>query len=378
MRRMILPFLIILLTLSMTLVCYAGTDAPVTRAEFASILMAALDGKTIPSRRDETKPPAQFSDLPETDPHYGAVMSAAENGYINGYPDGSFKPNDPVTFEQMVTVMSSALQITADADGRDYLAEYADGGNVSAYAAGYMAENIRRGYIEISNSRVNPKQTITDSEARSYIEAVLSDNIAYGLNIPNETTQLILVTAGGYGVNTGKTRLYSKDANGIWQNIMNYNCYIGKSGFSGDKLLEGRSNTPIGLFTIGAVFGTGNNPGTNMAYRKIQPDDVWVDDPESGLYNTWQKRGENKGRWNSAENMNISAYSIGFVINYNTAERIPYAGSAFFFHVSNSPTQGCVGTSKANVMETVKWLDKDRNPMILMCPADELNTDAFT
>ena len=40
-------------------------------------------------------------------------------------------------------------------------------------------------------------------------------------------------------------------------------------------------------------------------------------------------------------------------------------GSAIFFHISSSPTAGCVGTSQEMVLEYLKVLDKDKNPYIL-------------
>jgi len=364
--------IILLLVFVMAVICYADTNTPVTRAEFASILVNAVNGRDIPDRVNAPVAPPVFSDVREGDEHYGAIMSAADKGYISGYPDGTFRPDEPIAFEQMVTMTSALLQMAADTDPGEILSGYTDGSSVSPYAAPYIAENIKRSYINIDGDLIHPGRTVDNSEAESYVSGVLSENIAYGLNIPDGTTQLILVTAGDYGVNAGRTRLYSKDKNGVWQNIINFDCYIGAAGFSDSKMLEGHNNTPVGLFTIGTVFGTGDNPGTNMEYRKIQPDDVWVDDPESEFYNTWQKRGDNNGQWNSAENMDISAYALGFVIDYNTEERIPYAGSAFFFHIYNEPTQGCVGTSRANVLKTVKWLEQEQNPMILMCPVEEL------
>ena len=373
MRRLFTPAIVImLLTAFMTDICYSETNAPVTRAEFASVLMGAIDGKAAPPRNEEVKTPAAFFDVPEGGAYYDAIMHAADKGYISGFPDGSFKPDAPITFEQMVTITSAMLRISADTDAADILSGYSDHDKVSPYAGAYIAENIKRGYINIENNEINPKRTVDKPEAEAYISMTLSENIAYGLNIPDETSQLIIVTADGYDRNAGRTHLYSKDQNGVWQNIKNFNCFIGEAGFSDDKLLEGRSNTPVGLFTIGTAFGAGDNPGTNMPYRQIQPDDVWVDDPQSELYNTWQKRGGNNGQWGSAENMNISAYRIGFVINYNTEEMVPYAGSAFFFHVYNMPTQGCVGASRVNVTDTVKWLNPEYNPLILMCPIEKL------
>jgi len=198
------------------------------------------------------------------------------------------------------------------------------------------------------------------------LQTVLTVNAVNPYNIPDTTKQLITVTAKTPGGNTGVVSLYEKGENGVWQNISSFDCFIGSGGFSSEKLIEGRAFTPVGLFSVGAAFGTNDNPGTKLPYIKTQPDDVWVDDPKSSLYNTLQKQGDNNGRWNSAERMHIQAYRLGFVIEYNTADITPYAGSAFFFHIYDKPTQGCVGASEADVRKTLLWLDEALNPVILL------------
>ena len=96
-------------------------------------------------------------------------------------------------------------------------------------------------------------------------------------------------------------------------------------------------------------------------------------DPKSSLYNTWQSRKATEGQWSSAENMAISAYNYGFVINYNT-QRVPGNGSAIFFHISSGATLGCVGTSQSNVVSILKWLNPAKSPTIIMTPSSELGS----
>ncbi|HAA89909.1 MAG: N-acetylmuramoyl-L-alanine amidase [Thermoanaerobacterales bacterium 50_218] len=50
----------------------------------------------------------QFSDI---EGHWAAteILRAAANGYLNGYPDGSFRPNDPVTRAEFVTLVNRAF-----------------------------------------------------------------------------------------------------------------------------------------------------------------------------------------------------------------------------------------------------------------------------
>ena len=41
-----------------------------------------------------------FSDMNEADWYYDAVVSLAEKGILNGYEDGTFRPNEQITRAQ--------------------------------------------------------------------------------------------------------------------------------------------------------------------------------------------------------------------------------------------------------------------------------------
>ncbi len=199
-----------------------------------------------------------------------------------------------------------------------------------------------------------------------------SGNVADQLKTVDANHQLILVTTNGSSTSSATIRTFEKDSKGKWNPILNISGYIGKKGFATPSAMsEGGKRAPIGKYTIGTAFGRYDNPGTKLPYRKITSDDVWVDDPNSELYNTWQSKSKTQDQWNSAENMNIAAYNYGFVINYNTA-RTPNKGSAIFFHVSSSYTLGCTGTSQANVISILKWLDPEKNPVIIQTPVSGL------
>ena len=75
-------------------------DNPITRAEFAA-LISGFDELT-PSEKN------RFSDI---DGHWavGYINSAAEKGWITGYPDGTFKPEGKMTRAEIVTVINRML-----------------------------------------------------------------------------------------------------------------------------------------------------------------------------------------------------------------------------------------------------------------------------
>lgn len=76
-------------------------DRPVTRAEFAAMAarFAGKDGKGV----------NVFSDVFADEWYYGAVSCAAQNGWISGYPDGTFRPQNSITRAEAVTIVNKML-----------------------------------------------------------------------------------------------------------------------------------------------------------------------------------------------------------------------------------------------------------------------------
>ncbi|GEN56081.1 hypothetical protein GCM10012290_07650 [Halolactibacillus alkaliphilus] len=188
-------------------------------------------------------------------------------------------------------------------------------------------------------------------------------NRANQLSTVSANNQVILVTTPSASSQKATIETFERDANGHFISILKTSGFVGKNGITTSKK-EGDGKTPAGKYSIGTAFGIPSNPGTALNYRKISDDDVWVDDSESALYNTWQSRQATQDQWSSAENMKIPQYRYGFVINYNT-NRTPYKGSAIFFHVANNYTLGCVGTSESHVKQILTWLNPSQSPVII-------------
>lgn len=86
-----------------------GQFAPnrtITRAEFTVIAMRFANVSA-----DVTNP---FTDIATNDWYYTAVTSAVSYGWINGYSDGSFRPQATITRAEVVTIVNRILNRTAD------------------------------------------------------------------------------------------------------------------------------------------------------------------------------------------------------------------------------------------------------------------------
>jgi L,D-peptidoglycan transpeptidase YkuD (ErfK/YbiS/YcfS/YnhG family) len=187
------------------------------------------------------------------------------------------------------------------------------------------------------------------------------------------STQAIVVRTPSWNATVGTLEAFEKDA-GTWKVVVpTVTAHVGYNGFAQDKH-EGDGRTPAGVYGFSFAFGTNGDPGTHLSYRRASQGDVWVDDPSSSLYNTWQTEPAN-GRWSSAEQLYQPApYGYAAAIAYNMA-RTPGRGSAIFLHISlGHATSGCVSIDESELLRVLRWLDPSRHPVIVMGPSSYVDS----
>lgn len=55
-----------------------------------------------------------FSDVLEKNSHYPAIMDLAQRGVIQGYSDGTFRPNEVVTYKQAAKIIAGSIGLNGD------------------------------------------------------------------------------------------------------------------------------------------------------------------------------------------------------------------------------------------------------------------------
>lgn len=79
-------------------------DAPITRAELTKIAASFFSDPRVAATYD-----GRFSDVHGAEWYISYLMTALEEGLIEGYPDGSFRPNRPITRAETCTIVNRAL-----------------------------------------------------------------------------------------------------------------------------------------------------------------------------------------------------------------------------------------------------------------------------
>ncbi|ADQ08082.1 S-layer domain protein [Caldicellulosiruptor hydrothermalis 108] len=136
----------------------------ITRAEFVTMLVRAL-GLWINSK-DKIK----FKDIDEKDWYTNSINTAVNLGLVNGFNDGTFRPNDYITREQMVAMIIRTLSVLNNKfkliNTQENLARFADSYYISPWAKQYVSTAIQLGLIKGKTFELlAPKDFATRAEA---------------------------------------------------------------------------------------------------------------------------------------------------------------------------------------------------------------------
>ncbi len=150
-------------------------NQPVTRAQFAVQLQKAF---TKPDRQ----PPVPFSDVPPGSYWSTAVDKAVKANFMRGYPEGDFRPEQPVSRAEAVTSLVQGLGIPEPADPEAILQPYRDRAQVPSWARGRVAAAIQQQLFsgDPDTQLLQPNQPAT----RADIAALVYKGLAVGQPSP--------------------------------------------------------------------------------------------------------------------------------------------------------------------------------------------------
>lgn len=140
-------------------------DGEVTRAEFVKMLIQLLD-------LGDSSATASFTDVEPGAWYYNAIASAQKAGLIQGKDDGSFGVNEPVSREDMATLIYRALKIinSTTAQTGSNTSDFLDQDRISAYAKEAVWTVKQAGLLDgVGEGYFEPKGKTTRAQAATVI-----------------------------------------------------------------------------------------------------------------------------------------------------------------------------------------------------------------
>lgn len=116
---------------------------------------------------------ASFTDVAKGQWYADGVAWASANGVVSGYPDGSFRPNDTITREQMAAILYQYARIQGKLDdSRADLSIFSDLDSLSAYAKEPMSWAVAQGLFSgVSADTLAPGGSTTRAQAAVILTA---------------------------------------------------------------------------------------------------------------------------------------------------------------------------------------------------------------
>lgn len=140
-------------------------DLPTSRGMLVTILYRLAGSPAAGS--------ASFTDVAKGQWYANGVAWASANGVVTGYPDGSFRPNDTITREQMAAILYQYARIQGKLDdSRADLSIFSDLDSLSAYAKEPMSWAVAQGLFSgVSADTLAPGGSTTRAQAAVILTA---------------------------------------------------------------------------------------------------------------------------------------------------------------------------------------------------------------
>lgn len=140
-------------------------DLPTSRVMLVTILYRLAGSPAAGS--------ASFTDVAKGQWYADGVAWASANGVVSGYPDGSFRPNDTITREQMAAILYQYARIQGKLDdSRADLSIFSDLDSLSAYAKEPMSWAVAQGLFSgVSADTLAPGGSTTRAQAAVILTA---------------------------------------------------------------------------------------------------------------------------------------------------------------------------------------------------------------
>jgi len=146
---------------------------PVTRGEFAMFIARGL------GLAGDKQAATKFKDVAASSPLAAYIGAASSSGIVKGMTDGTFKPNNPITREEITSMMVRAAEVGGMPIGAvqspaGLLVQFPDYKKIGNWAQGDVARAVQVGIINgMSNGNFGAKDNASRAEAAVMIKRML-------------------------------------------------------------------------------------------------------------------------------------------------------------------------------------------------------------
>jgi hypothetical protein len=143
-------------------------DQPITRAEYAVLIQKIF-------QQPVSQNPIVFKDVPSNFWAASAIDTAVKTGFMKGYPEGSFQPEQQIPRVQVLASLANGLQVAAPDSAADVVKVYRDSAEIPSWATPATAAATRAGMVvnHPDLDRLGPNQPATRAEVAAMIHQAL-------------------------------------------------------------------------------------------------------------------------------------------------------------------------------------------------------------
>lgn len=144
-----------------------GTFKPggsITRAEFAALVQNAFDQQPKASAQTFKDVPANFWASP-------AIQETVKTGFLQGYPNNIFRPNQPITKAQVLVALANGLGLTPPTEPQEVLTTYQDANQIPNYARAPVSAATQAGIVSSypNPNILNPRRNASRAEVAAIV-----------------------------------------------------------------------------------------------------------------------------------------------------------------------------------------------------------------
>jgi S-layer homology domain len=158
-------------------------DRPVTRAELATQIQSVF-------ALENRQTPKQFKDIAATFWGANAVNKTNQGGFMNGYPEGDFRPDQPIPRLELLVALATGLNLPLPANPDTVLQIYQDKDQIPNWAKPKVAAATQAGLV-VSHpdpGKLNGSQPAT----RADVAAILYQALVAGKEAPEIQSQYLV------------------------------------------------------------------------------------------------------------------------------------------------------------------------------------------